>query len=113
MKNQPGNGAAALHLSLPDKLVRLEALKVRVETDRRRRVGSRAGRRRRPEFRSTARLVGERVSAMMTMSFVAGVVPGDLHAKRVESIAGGVMGALSAGSIAVSAIGKGYAAFVA
>ncbi|MDH5491338.1 MAG: IS4 family transposase [Myxococcales bacterium] len=48
---------------------------------------------------------------MMTMSFVAGVVPGDLHAKRVESIAGAVMGILKAGSLAVSAIGKGYAAF--
>ena len=110
MKNQPG-GAASLCLSLPDKLVRLEALKIRVETDRRRRASGGGGRRERREFRSTARLVGERVSAMMTMSFVAGVVPGDLHAKRVESIAGGVMGVLSAGSIAVSAIGKGYAAF--
>jgi len=48
---------------------------------------------------------------MMTMSFVADVVPGDLHAKRVESIAGGVMGVLQAGSVAVSAIGKGYASF--
>ena len=100
-----------MYISLPKKLVELEALKVRVETERRKRVAKQAGREPGASFRSTARLAGERVSAMMTMSFVAGVVPGDLHAKRVESIAGGVLGVLQAGSIAVSAIGKGYAAF--
>ena len=84
---------------------------MRVERERRRRLRGLSGKQRKGAFRSTSRLVGERVSAMMTMCFVAGVVPGDLHAKRVESIAGAVMGVLQAGSIAVSAIGKGYAAF--
>jgi len=110
MQIQPQSRAAALHASLPEKLVTLEALKFRVERERRLRKRG-GGRREPPSFRSTARHLGKRVSAMMTKSFVSGVVPGDMHAMRVESITGGVMGILQSGSLAVSAIGKGYAAF--
>lgn len=38
------------------------------------------------------------------------VVPGELHEKRVQALAGGVQGVLQAASLSVSAIGKGYAA---
>jgi len=48
---------------------------------------------------------------MMVETFVRGVVPGDLHAKRVQSLVGGVQGVLEKGSMSVSAIGKGYAAW--
>lgn len=41
--------------------------------------------------------------------FVAGIFEGDIHAKRVQSLANATTGVLAAGSLAVSAIGQGLA----
>ncbi|MGB1016504.1 MAG: IS4 family transposase [Nannocystaceae bacterium] len=47
---------------------------------------------------------------MFIEDFTRDVVPGDMHEKRVQSLAGGVQGVLHSASLSVSAIGKGYAA---
>jgi hypothetical protein len=96
---------------LSKKLIELERKRIKLEEERRARKRRKAGRSDPSGLRSTARLAGAMLSAAMTMNFVRDMLPGDLHAKRVESIAGGVAGVLKAGSMAVSAIGKGYAAF--
>ncbi len=43
-------------------------------------------------------------------SFVGGVYGGDLHAKRVESLAGATLGVMHAASLAVALIGQALAA---
>jgi len=42
-------------------------------------------------------------------AFMDELFDGDLHAKRVESLSNGVLGVLSSGSLAIHAIGAGYA----
>lgn len=61
-------------------------------------------------FRSTARREGAKVLDVTIQDFLDDVVPGELHEKRVQALAGGVRGVLGAASLSVSAIGKGYAA---
>ena len=61
-------------------------------------------------FRSTARREGTRLADVYLEDFVRDVVPGDLHEKRVLSLAGGTRGVLKGSSLSVSMIGKGYAA---
>jgi hypothetical protein len=61
-------------------------------------------------FRSTTRREGRKVSRMFVEDFTRDLLPGELHEKRVQSLAAGVHGVLYAASLSVSAIGKGYAA---
>jgi hypothetical protein len=87
---------------------RVERTKRRVE----RRKGARAGLLAYDpsSFRSTTRRKGRKVSRMFVEDFTRDLLPGELHEKRVQSLAAGVHGVLYAASLSVSAIGKGYAA---
>lgn len=59
-----------------------------------------------PKLRSKER---QTLDLQQTRSFVMGLVGEDLHAKRVESVANGVVGVLHAAMLAISAIGQAYA----
>ena len=61
-------------------------------------------------FRSTVRREGAKLGDVFIEDFVRDLVPGELHEKRVQSLVGGTRGVLSAASLSVSMIGKGYAA---
>jgi hypothetical protein len=60
-------------------------------------------------FRIIARRMRTQISTAQVFNFIDGAIEGDLHAKRIESLAIATHGIIQAGSLAVSAIGRAIA----